>query len=423
MAVVQDFCDVPANAYDIYDELCRGSAYTLARGTACLNGTVGSGGSVPNECGNETSGYIQAYCMDGTNANNHKDCRNTYDTTHQGNSVTVSVLGNLGANALNTDGTALIGTTPFLPANTAESSHPKANFITGDASDITTLNLLGDGTASDNHAVSLNDVATATDHDKYGFALGRVTFGGSDIKLYVGILADTNLGAPLNAPAQAGIWNADIRVLTKDGSELKDDDPSGVRINLTVNYTDGTIETNDTAPMFSTSTLGKIGIAGRFTGNGLMYGNVTFGDAGANNGSLTGLIGQTGAVGIFKSNDANTTTPYVGGFVAKPGNTAPPVEEEVDCTDALGATLFDESCTDNDDEQTRACINGTDAATLDFDANCVMNDRVTNLVCTTSGKRANPFNAALCTDMNTGDTLAVKKSLSLTSAPIMHQEI
>ena len=213
-----------------------------------------------------------------------------------------------------------------------------------------------------------------------------------------------------------GTWTGFIRGIV--GNNLT---ANNNPINFTVNFGAKSFELTGAAPTFGV--LGTMTMDGNFTPEGVIYGSVNFGGPTANTGMLTGLIGQSGLVGAFAGN-SELANPYVGGFVATPpGNTAPPVEEEVDCTDALGATLFDESCTDNDDEQTRACINGTDAATANFDANCVDNERVTNLVCAPSGLRANPFNAALCTDLNTGNTLAVKKSLSLISAPILLQQI
>ncbi|MCA8834323.1 MAG: hypothetical protein K8953_04480, partial [Proteobacteria bacterium] len=84
------------------------------------------------------------------------------------------------------------------------------------------------------------------------------------------------------------------------------------------------------------SELLTLDIEGKFTANGVIYGRVVIEDADGytdfNNGTLTGLIGVEGAVGIFKSNPRTDTT-YVGGFVA---------HTDVDCS-ATG-TPFDIVC-------------------------------------------------------------------------------
>ena len=69
----------------------------------------------------------------------------------------------------------------------------------------------------------------------------------------------------------------------------------------------------------SVGLLGAFTIDGKFTRNGVIYGTVDFaGNAGT--GTLTGLIGDAGVVGIFKSDaetDATTSAlAYVGGFTA-----------------------------------------------------------------------------------------------------------
>ncbi|MCA8835551.1 MAG: hypothetical protein K8953_10760, partial [Proteobacteria bacterium] len=66
-------------------------------------------------------------------------------------------------------------------------------------------------------------------------------------------------------------------------------------------------------------------INGRFNDKGIIYGTTNYGKAGAvSNGSLTGLIGASGAVGAFISEgDDNPYGIYAGGFVAAPALTDP----------------------------------------------------------------------------------------------------
>ncbi len=115
--------------------LCR-AGYTIERGTACLAGTVDSGGSVPSECGDENSGYIQAYCTDGTNLNNHRDCPETY-TTAQGAVVDSVLFAGLGGKALNSEGTALLtGKDAFIASGNPTSGDNAANFIFGESDNL-----------------------------------------------------------------------------------------------------------------------------------------------------------------------------------------------------------------------------------------------------------------------------------------------
>ena len=73
---------------------------------------------------------------------------------------------------------------------------------------------------------------------------------------------------------------------------------------------------------------------------------------------------------------------------------------------------FNADCTEDKDEelQVRLCVNNDPLAIAGngFSANCELNDRVTNRVCTGSGKEANPFDT-LCKDANI-DTLTEKKN-------------
>ena len=117
---------------------------------------------------------------------------------------------------------------------------------------------------------------------------------------------------------QSATWDATVRVISYDGATIGT--PANETFTLLVSY-GGTSE-NTLAVMGAKPSIGLLGaftIDGKFTRNGVIYGTVDFaGNAGT--GTLTGLIGDAGVVGIFKS-DAETgaTTSalaYVGGFTA-----------------------------------------------------------------------------------------------------------
>ncbi|MCA8835217.1 MAG: hypothetical protein K8953_09045, partial [Proteobacteria bacterium] len=158
-----------------------------------------------------------------------------------------------------------------------------------------------------------HQVITLTDMSD-GFA--SVASGGSN-KLYVGLLPGTSLGAPLrNATETSATWNADLSVLFFNGTTFTQD--SGT-FKLQVNFggdTGNTLAIMGDDP--SVATLGAFSLTNaKFTKNGVIYGTVAFANYGA--GTITGLIGTAGAVGIFKSdNPSFTGNQYVGGFVAEP---------------------------------------------------------------------------------------------------------
>ncbi len=158
------------------------------------------------------------------------------------------------------------------------------------------------------------------------------TFGGT--KLYTGLLAGTNVGAPLSDFQTEVEWKGKIAGLYGVG-----DTETAVR-NVKVNkYTDkeftllvsfygnfGTIKNKSRIVLDSNA----IDIDGRFNDRGLIYGKTRLFRGGnpIATGSLTGLIGANGAVATFISDDENPSNGgscctsnfgnYVGGFVALP---------------------------------------------------------------------------------------------------------
>ncbi|MCA8834743.1 MAG: hypothetical protein K8953_06605, partial [Proteobacteria bacterium] len=375
-------------------------ALAIARGRGCLDGVQGATG-----CGaeNDNSGdYVDVYCnakgiTDITNCPSNYASQNATAVTD----VSVPAIGTGENQLLTSDGkdplTIIKTSVGASGVNDAD-----ANFIEGGASGLT---LGGDSaTATTPAPLTLNGVGGGTDTND-GFALSTGTFAGNVTKLYVGLLSGTGLGAPLDAGKTGGTWNASLRVISNGALQAVQ------TFKLAVNF-GGTNDTNTigvTGAELNVTNLGVITINGKFTANGVIYGTVDF--AGANAGTLTGLVGQEGAVGIFASNSGSA---YVGGFVAAPD--ADNQVGNINCTaDGVDADPFNADCTSlaNYNLQAQLCANnGVTAVTTfgsaTFDMNCRDNMEVTNRVCTATGTYANPFDNAIC--VNAGSQVANQQS-------------
>ena len=336
-------CNNPGSSFDSACDIEGESAtqedaatkIRVARGRACLDGYTEDGGATPALCGNEnTNGdYIAAYCNDPAQVNNIANCPMTYATANPVQSGDVANVALLTSKALNAEGQELL---TILEKNTTSDTHAAANFIQGDNA---SLNLANGNVSTENNALlTLGALEDPTRQTEHGFALGS-SFHTSGQKLYVGLLAGTDLGAPLADTAKNGVWKTIARVI--DGTTLQ---AQTEQFTLTVNFDTNasTIVTGADAPVIGS--LGVIDIDGKFTNNGVIYGTVSFANSGA--GTLTGLIGTNGAVGIFASNSAATTA-YVGGFVAERFDSA------VDCV--ADADPFNPLCGDNQTAQISYC--------------------------------------------------------------------
>ena len=140
------------------------------------------------------------------------------------------------------------------------------------------------------------------------------------IYTYAGLLSTTNVGAPFtDANPPAAEWTVIIQVANTMPSA-----PSTLDVTFTGGA--GTIKTKSSEsiilPHPNTSVAQPtITMDGQFGSNGVIYGSVVYtstGDFIVNGvGTLSGLIGVDGAVGVFtRANDI----PYGGGFVARPNN-------------------------------------------------------------------------------------------------------
>ncbi len=149
---------------------------------------------------------------------------------------------------------------------------------------------------------------------------------------YSGLLSGTHLGVALpTIPAGANgaitaIWDGKLGLIA-DGSEIPKRD-----IDLTVNFTNKEISYSDAingAHFVDLSANWESGV----DYDGVLKGTITYNPGAAldnldanstrnSAGIVTGLIGQDGAVGAFRSyhgvDDTGTNTPFAGGFVAVP---------------------------------------------------------------------------------------------------------
>ncbi|MGU9963523.1 MAG: hypothetical protein ACNYPD_05375 [Candidatus Halichondribacter symbioticus] len=173
--------------------------------------------------------------------------------------------------------------------------------------------LAGVGAPTDVANLSLKDntnfyPALNDGDDKDGFGLYRpINAHSSGSTHNVGIYSTTNLGAPLRGTFANARWAGLLR--DRVGTVIAD---LGVRLN--VGFNDGT--------KAGTITYGSAGtkyqIDADFDGTGVISGDITRRVTGdTSTGTISGLIGAEGAVGVFHSN-VGATTSYVGGFVAHP---------------------------------------------------------------------------------------------------------
>ncbi len=143
---------------------------------------------------------------------------------------------------------------------------------------------------------------------KDGFGLYRPIDPHSSGSVHnVGIYSTTNLGRPLRGTFANARWAGLLRY--RVGKVITD---LGVRLNVGFNAgtSAGTITYGSTGTTYE--------IDADFDGTGVISGDITRRVTGdTSTGTISGLIGQEGAVGVFHSN-VGATTPYVGGFVAHP---------------------------------------------------------------------------------------------------------
>ncbi len=125
----------------------------------------------------------------------------------------------------------------------------------------------------------------------------------------VGIYSTTRLGAPLRGTFTGASWAGLLQDRVGAGNSV-----NSMGITLSVGFNAGTSA--------GTITYGNTGttyqIDATFNDIGVIRGDITRRVTGdTSTGTISGLIGAEGAVGVFRNN-VGTTTSYVGGFVASP---------------------------------------------------------------------------------------------------------
>ena len=203
-------------------------------------------------------------------------------------------------------------------------------------------------------SLTLNDLVEEAGNENHGFAYAYIPSGRRDDgingwdRYYAGLLSGTDVGASITADA---MWNGKVSVV--NGTRLTET----ADFVLTIDFNAKTLTSGDIAvPRLG----GYFVINGKFTtptdlaNSGVIYGATRLYD-GLNNGvssigSVTGLIGQDGAVGAFVSSGAgsrvNTFGEYAGGFVASEAAPTP------DCT----TNLLNADCIANDAQYYDVCV-------------------------------------------------------------------
>ena len=166
----------------------------------------------------------------------------------------------------------------------------------------------------------------------YSGQAGSETGTGNDF-YYAGVLDGTNLGAPITETITTAVrWTGQIRaVASSNTAELFAGTITDFGVNITFDGTEGTIKS-----AFATNPQFVYEIDGVFDENGIITGDVDFGAGDATNGinptqfrssyspgTLRGIIGQNGAVGVFHSDNENSeagsnVARFSGGFVVTP---------------------------------------------------------------------------------------------------------
>ncbi len=143
-----------------------------------------------------------------------------------------------------------------------------------------------------------------------------------------GLLAGTDLGAPLDNNFVSAVWSGKIRSYVFGGLYAATDFHLNIAytgsggtvrsINAATGGTEGPVSLDGFAVDGST-----IDISGSFTNAGVMSGtaNVDDGFGGTPEGTFIGLIGADGAIGAFKDNGNNAD--FIGGFVVAKAATPP----------------------------------------------------------------------------------------------------
>ncbi len=224
--------------------------------------------------------------------------------------------------------------TPLPTKPNAE--NPESEFLQGTE---TGLNV-GDFNTNNGTVKTLNFTDFSLDEDSAD-GVAFFVYGGN---YYAGILSGTDLGAPVTEKTGTAHWDGFFRTVGPNLFYRRNEQVGQLirtfyidtsvyeSFTLTVNFgagdQAGTISgsVDFSSDYNSYNKGGEYSLNGSFNDNGLITGNVTRSTTSVSvgrvttlksNATLTGLIGQEGAVGIFIS-DEKESSGYSGGFVARP---------------------------------------------------------------------------------------------------------
>ena len=358
--LITNFCTATAGV-SAFNDLCRGeTGNATARATLCANGA-------DDDTCTETGASFTAW----TKAD---EADTDADILDPGAAVNSGKVANFIKGVLNADGKLHVkkGVATSLEANVNLASSYGDATLRGDAED--------------------------------GFAFATADIDGdSTHRLYVGILHTTDLGAPITTDTGKALWKGVIRAL-----RYRETDP----VSAPESYSGDFVLSID----FSTRVLAFHGNDGRadltgatlsiLTGTtfdratGLITGSVSLVNTARSlsvTGTLRGIIGEEGAVGVFASPMATTFGDIVGGFVASA------VDKVAVCP--IETNPFGEGCDpDNDmdvlDAQFLACSIGARPDNLPVKLADCNNADLSLVICDDDialTSKADPF-AEICTN-------------------------
>ncbi len=204
--------------------------------------------------------------------------------------------------------------TPSIPDN------PKNRFLKDGGTDLSTDDFQ-DNSIADIVTGNLNLATAAYDGtllDVNGSAADGVAFskgtpkGKSIRRFYAEILSGTNLGQPITDGTKDGIWKGSLGFISADGNAHTVD----LDLNVSFGSTTPNVAGDINATIDPILERGNPFIlTGTFNNRGVIEGTTSDLANKNPNGTLTGLIGQQGAVGAFISGAVGV---YSGGFVAVP---------------------------------------------------------------------------------------------------------
>ncbi len=238
------------------------------------------------------------------------------------------------------------GSTPILPV-VQKYSPPQAQFLQGTDTGLDASYYIRNAVSQ---TLTLADLRTDEKiADGVAYMSGNHIFGsgsGNNAYYYAGILSGTDLGGVLEVkPANANgaimaNWKGRLG-LVADGSVVAPRD-----IDLTIDFTNKNLTIAD-SNINNTHFISFVDVDGdedtnrdgdgiKWDKHGVLDGIIKYKAASDGvdiTGTVKGLIGQEGAVGVFRSNGWRVATPYAGGFVALP---PPPPVESADWVSSFG---------------------------------------------------------------------------------------